>query len=187
VVLCQLRDSKSTLLRFLLVRPLAMVFFFCVLLVPGALTAIATELANGTISLDLDVSPDGITTIASAKWATTGKPIFTDAGLAGDLSSWVPDSLLPGRDETFNPPVWSISQGDNLIIGKATLTLPSAVKVTWVSELAKQGSLFRLHVKYENARRKRLSVQWFPTWSASWTVPTSPDWIRWWDAMSYTG
>src|SRR5262249_55493831 len=187
VGLCQLRDSQSAPLpRVLLFRPLASVFFFLVFLAAGASRVNAAELANDTISLDLEITANGIPTIAGAKWISTGKPIFTDAGLSDGLSAWMPESLLPGRHQTVEPPVWSVSSADRILTARATLSLPSSLKVTWVVELAKQGSLFRLHVDYQNVRSKPVPVQWFPTWSASWALPASPDRIRWWDAMAYT-
>ena len=183
-----LRDSRcwkagSVLHR---ARPVAPAVFFVALLMFGALPAKATDLANDTIRLDLETTSEGIPTIASATWKASGKQIFADAGLAGDLASWVPDSLLPAQNQTFDPAVWSISSADKFIVAKASLSLPSSLKVTWVIELAKSGSLFRLHVDYENTRKKRMPVQWFPAWSASWTVPANPDQIRWWDALAYT-
>src|SRR5262249_10252746 len=146
------------------------VFAFLVLASPGALKANAAELANGTISLDLEVTSDGIPTIAGAKWIATGKPVFADAGFPDGLSAWVPAALLPGRNETFAPPVWSVPAADKLFIARASLSLPSSLKVTWIVELAKQGSLFRLHVDYENKRAKPMAIQWFPCWSASWAL-----------------
>jgi hypothetical protein len=143
-------------------------------------------MANDTIRLELGVTSDGIPTIASANWIATGNPIFTDADIAGGLSSWVPASLLPGPNEALAPAAWSTTQGDKLLVGKASLSLPKGLKVTWVVELAKQGSLFRLHVDYENDRTKAMQVQWFPAWSASWTLDANPNWIRWWDALAYT-
>src|SRR5215471_10726690 len=183
-----LRDSGCSKAGSVLhrARPVAPALFFVALLMFGALPAKAADLANDTIRLDLETTSEGIPTIASATWKASGKQIFADAGLAGDLASWVPDSLLPAQNQTFDPAVWSISSADKFIVAKASLSLPSSLKVTWVIELAKSGSLFRLHVDYENTRKKRMPVQWFPAWSASWTVPANPDQIRWWDALAYT-
>ena len=188
VGLWQLRNSRSSSAgpRVRLSRLLAAVFFFFVFPATGALTARGAELANGTISLDLGVNGDGIPIIAGAKWVATGTPILTDAGLSDDLSSWVPSALLPGHNQELDPPVWSVTAGDKLLIAKASLSLPSGLKVTWVVELVKAGSLFRLHVDYQNNRPKPMPVQWFPAWSASWTLPGNPDRIRWWDALAYT-
>jgi hypothetical protein len=169
-----------------LARPLAAVVLFATLFIFGALPAKATDLANDTIRLDLETTSNGVPVIAGANWKTSGKPIFADTGLAGDLSSWVPDSVLPAQNQTFDPAVWSVTQDDKFIVARASLSLPSSLKVTWVIELAKSGSLFRLHVDYQNARKKRMAIEWFPAWSASWTVPASPDQIRWWDALAYT-
>jgi hypothetical protein len=152
----------------------------------GALPARATDLANDTIRLDLETTSDGIPTIASANWKASGKQIFADTGLADNLASWVPDSLLPAQNQIFEPAAWSISTQDKFIVAKASISLPSALKITWVIELVKSGSLFRLHVDYENGRTKPMAIQWFPAWSASWTVSASPDQIRWWDALAYT-
>ena len=188
VGLCQLRHSQSGRAGLLTImsRPLIAVFFLLGCLLIGPFAANAAELVNDTVRLELGVTSDGIPAIASASWIATGSPIFSDANQAGGLSSWVPASLLPANNQTLETPTWSVSEADKLLIARASLSLPSGLKVTWVVELAKSGSLFRVHVDYENDRKKSMTIPWFPTWSASWTLAANPDRIRWWDALSYT-
>lgn len=162
------------------VRALVLVFASMVALnSPG----LAQELSNPTLRLQLGVTADGIPIIKEAVWEATGQVAFRDAGAPADLSAWVPTALIPTTATA--PPTWNIIEGDDLTTAEATRELANKMQLTWVVELPKQGQLIRLRVRLTNGGKKARAVDWFPAWSAGWTLGGQAQWARWWQALEY--
>src|SRR5436305_3678204 len=60
-----------------------------------AFSAHAEDLTNDSLSLHLNVSPQGVPIIEQAVWLTTGEVVFRDMGNSEGLGAWVPASLIP--------------------------------------------------------------------------------------------
>src|SRR5258708_6327736 len=136
----------------------------------------AAELTNGRLSLELGVTPDGMPVIQQAIWTATGLPAFTEVSSSGDLTAWLPQGLLPSDLSGIGPAAWTLSESDQFFVAEASRALPGKLQVTWVVELAKKCSVFRVHVRLTNASKKRRAVEWFPAWMGSWQVADSPQW-----------
>src|SRR5262249_43932085 len=142
----------------------------------------AQELANGTLRLKLGVNPQGIPTIQEGDWVSTGLPAFKDVSLSGGVDSWLSGYTAQGASAS-DP--WSLSSNDAFLVATASQPLAGRLTITWVVELAKQGSLFRLHVQLTNNSKQAQTIDSFPVWLASWQIPKGPNWVRWWDSISY--
>jgi hypothetical protein len=148
-------------------------------------TSGAAVLSNTYVELNLGTSSTGIPVILGAQDVQTGSPLFDDLGLPEELSAWVPPSLI--TEPNADPAVasWTISDDTDFQIAKATRGLGAGIQITWVVELSKKGSLFRLHVILTNAGSSVTPVDWFPSWNGSWQLPAAATSVRWWDAITY--
>lgn len=66
------------------------------LIVMLAMAAQAQELSNGTLSLRLNVTPEGVPVIEEGVWQSTGATVFRDMGTPEGLRAWLPAPLTPG-------------------------------------------------------------------------------------------
>lgn len=152
-------------------------------LVMLTMAAHAQELSNDTLSLRLNVTPEGIPVIDEAVWKATGQPVFQDMGTPDGLSAWVPSGLIPAAQTA--PPAWVITQGDDLTSAEATCELSNKILITWIVELPNRGQLFRVHIRLTNGGKKAQVVDSFPAWSANWNVAGQSQWARWWKSLEY--
>lgn len=152
-------------------------------LVMLTMAAHAQELSNDTLSLRLNVTPEGIPVIEEAVWQATGQTVFRDMGTPDGLSAWVPSGLIPANQTTL--PVWVITQADDLTTAEATYELSNKILITWIVELPNRGQLFRVHIRLTNGGKKAQVVDSFPAWSANWNVAGQSEWARWWKSLEY--
>jgi len=170
--------SKSPLILFLLI-----LFAFCLAPAQAKADSRSTALANDAVQLNLGFSSAGIPTVLSAQKLKTGDLIFSDAGEPGGISAWFQHSLSVSSQSA--QPAWTTSANDDFIVAQASLSLTKALVATWVVELAKHGSLFRLHVTLSNTGRNKQSVTLYPAWNASWALSGPPSTVEWWDALTF--
>jgi hypothetical protein len=145
----------------------------------------SVQLANDTIQLNLGVSGAGVPVIESAQKIKTSDSLLSDAGEPSGLSGWFPHGLVPNAKVIASPALWTTSESDDFFVAQASLTLAKGLTATWVVELAKKGSLFRMHVMLANNGAKKQSIASYPVWNASWNLPASPGNLRWWDALTF--
>src|SRR5215467_10894080 len=103
------------------------------------------ELSNDTIRLQLGESPDGIPMIEEAVWLETGQAAFRRVEGSGILSDWFADSLIQNNKLNGSGSPWEITESPSFYTAEATRRFASGLEVTWVAELARTGSLIRLH------------------------------------------
>jgi hypothetical protein len=143
------------------------------------------QLANDTIQLNLGVSSAGVPVIESAQKIETGDSLFSDAGEPSGLSGWFPHGLVPNAKASVTSALWTASESNDFLVAQASLNLAKGLTATWVVELARTGSLFRMHVMLVNNGPKKQSIASYPVWNASWTLPAGPGTLRWWDALTF--
>jgi len=147
-------------------------------------TAGAAALANKTLRLELGVNSSGLPAITQGVWSATNQTAFTNVD-SSDLSAWLPEALIPSDGLKVKPDPWKVTQSDGFIVGEACGSLADGLKITWVVELSKYSSLFRVHVRLANKGEMSQSVEWFPAWTGTWQTPDGADWIRWWEALTF--
>ena len=158
--------------------------FFCACWLSVLVLAVnGAELNNGTIKLELSSDSNGVPFIKQGVWVDSGSQAFSDVGPPDGLSSWVPDRFV--SDHMHGPVYWRMTSDANFLRGEAMRTLPGGLRVTWVVELAKEGSLFRLHVRMKNVGREAMSIEWFPAWVATLDLGGGDTYARWWRALSF--
>src|SRR5437868_12422732 len=148
-----------------------------------AFSAHAEDVRNDTLTLHLNVSPEGIPIIEQAVWLATGEVAFRDLGTPEGLGAWVPASLIPTTPTA--PTAWTITEGDTFTTAEASRELVNKIIITWIVELPKQGQLFRLRIRLTNGGKKARAIDWFPAWSANWQVNGQAQWARWWQSLEY--
>lgn len=147
-------------------------------------TAGAAALANKTLRLELGVNSSGLPAITQGVWSATNQTAFTNVD-SSDLSAWLPEALIPSDGLKVKPDPWKVTQSDGFIVGEACGSLADGLKITWVVELSKYSSLFRVHVRLANKGEMSQAVEWFPAWTGTWQTPDGADWIRWWEALTF--
>jgi alpha-galactosidase len=113
----------------------------------------------------------------------SGIQAFADVGSPDGLASWVPERFI--SDHMHGPVFWRLTSDANFLRGEATRTLPGGLRVTWVAELAKEGSLFRLHVRMKNIGKEAMDIEWFPAWVVTLDLGGGNTYARWWRALSF--
>lgn len=146
--------------------------------------ASAGELSNKTFRLELGVNSSGVPVITRGVWTATNQAAFTNVD-ASDLSAWLPEALIPADGLRVKADPWKVTQSDGFIEGAACGYLDNGLKITWVVELAKHSSLFRVHVRVANKGEMAQPVEWFPAWTGTWQAPDGADWIRWWEPLTF--
>jgi hypothetical protein len=146
-------------------------------------TTPAADLTNDLLTLRLAVTAEGVPAIKEVLWRVSGRAAFRDTGTPAGLNAWVPEALLP---TTPTPaPEWIIKTGDTFITAEATRELANKISMTWVIDLPKRGSLFRLRVRLTNRGQLPQDVEWVPAWAANWDLGEPALWMRWWQALDY--
>lgn len=169
----------------ILFRRFAALCFCLILTASFARAAYTAELSNETIRLTLGRTATGLPLIEKAEWVETGSLVFADLGATNEWGAWLPEELIPGPEDKIKSIGWRVTEDSHFFIAKTYRDLPSGIKIIWVVELAKQGSLFRLRVKLKNSSLQSQSIDWFPAWAAAWDAGESARWVRWWDSLSY--
>lgn len=192
------RDAEMTESSRRLVFPFSTVFNFvlsdnrrlssfllsgvcCLLLIS---TAAATDLSNKAFRLELGVNSSGVPVITKGVWTATNQTAFTNVD-ASDLSAWLPQALIPTDGLKLKPVAWKVTESDGFLAGEACGYLAAGLKITWVVELSKYSSLFRVHVCLANKGEMSQPVEWFPAWTGTWQTPDGVDWIRWWEPLTF--
>lgn len=141
-------------------------------------------LSNDTVQLRLGVGAQGTPVIEDAAWVESRQRIFTAAPREDGLRAWVPDNLIP-REPLTAPASWRISEDDIFARAEVERPLAGGMHVTWVVELAKSGSLFRMSARMANKGDTAISVDWFPCWNARWAIAGGFESVRWWKALTF--
>ena len=165
-------------------RRAAMFFYLACVMLCGS-GAHAAELRNDSIRLGLDVTENGVPRISEASWLATGNKIFTAAETTGGFSDWLPEALTSTSGVTQTHVRWYVSERSRYFRAVASRDFSDGLTVTWVVELAKTGTLFRVHVRMKNFGTQTLSVKWFPAWTAKWNVADGAKWARWWQPLDF--
>src|SRR5437868_5859845 len=105
-----------------------------------AFSAHAEDVRNDTLTLHLNVSPEGIPIIEQAVWLATGEVAFRDLGTPEGLGAWVPASLIPTTPTAIPttptaPTAWTITEGDTFTTAEASRELVNKITITWIVEL----------------------------------------------------
>ena len=176
--------------RFNLVGRLILGIFVCLISIcaaskPAKAAGQEAQLTNDLIELDLAVDAQGVPVISTAKRIRTGETLFSDAGVAGGLSAWLPGSLITASRADSSTISWTLSEDTDFNVAQATLGLGKGLSATWVVELIKHGTLFRMHVILANNGARSVPVQTYPAWVASWQLPSPSPTLRWWDSLTF--
>jgi alpha-galactosidase len=141
------------------------------------------ELSNGALTLRLGVNSAGVPFVASAAWCGKDAPLFeartTESGWAGRA----PEGLHPEDGHTEG---WRRVDDPVFLRAESNRVLAKGLTMTFIVELAREGSLFRQFVRMANTGDESRPVEWFPVASLSWAAPGKSDWVRWWSALSFT-
>jgi hypothetical protein len=148
-----------------------------------ASSAVALDLSNGVIKLDLEVNAEGVPYIAEAVWCDGGESIFREAAPDRTIAAWTPPGL--GNDKS-GPAVWQQISASPWARAEACRGLAGGSMMTWVVELPPDSSMLRMHVRvHAIAASAPKPVEWFPVWTASWTIPGGVPSVRWWEALTF--
>jgi len=148
-------------------------------------------LDNQTLALTLGVDTDGIPLIQHAEWRGKGQasggpePLLEGIPVRNALAAWLPSGVIPKAPLGTPSVPWRLTDDTVFHRAEATRPLGGGLRITWVIELAKRGSLFRTHVRLANEGKRRLRVEWFPAWTASWRLADNVEWVRGWEALSF--
>jgi melibiase-like protein len=153
----------------------------------GAATpsALGEDLDNGTLRLKLGFNAAKIPIIEAAEWTNTGETVFTDSGSSSDLTDWLPQDLVQPDGRRHFTSQWRNRDDAHFLIREVTKELPNHMRMMWTVELAREGALFRLHVRLKNADAEPRAVAWFPGWTAEWDVTEGVKWVRRWASLRY--
>ncbi len=147
----------------------------------GAAMSHASELTNGTVALTLDVNRDGTPYVAGASWCGGGK-IVRETEVARGINAWVPENLIDAKGETC---AWQPVDNPSFFRAEASRALADGLRMTWVVDLAKEGSLFRTQIRLSNDGTLAKAVEWYPVWIGSWKAPGQCARLRYWRALSF--
>ncbi|MBN1345344.1 MAG: alpha-galactosidase [Phycisphaerae bacterium] len=149
-----------------------------------AIATLLTELRGGDLTLKLGLDRAGIPVVKQAQWSADRHTVFEAADLADGMKAWLPADLLPTAPLAGDPS-WRISDDPVFRRASASRDLPGNLRITWVVELAKRGSILRMHVELANRGDRPKAVEWFPGWTASWQVPEGVSSVRAWRSLSF--
>jgi len=143
------------------------------------------DLDNGTLRLKLGFNAARIPIIEQAEWVGTGEIVFTDSASTSDLGDWLPQDLIQPDGRRHFTSQWRNRDDSNFFVREVTKELPNQWRMMWTVELARQGALFRLHVRLKNTGNEPRGVEWFPGWTAQWDVADGVKWVRRWGSLRY--
>jgi len=150
-----------------------------------------SELNNGEICIRLG-SFEGIPSIREIRWTQSDDRILSREKSAQTLSAWVPESLVPEDFEQTTTAqdqasvAWQRTDDDVFLRAEARRSLALDTEATWIAELARKGSIIRLHVRLTNRGNGAAPIEWFPAWTASWNVPGAKV-LRGWRSLTFAG
>ena len=141
------------------------------------------ELSNKSVKLLLGHTPEGAPRLLSCRDFVSGEELFSDLEPEASLDQWIPASLRHKPAITGN---WQRNDNRNFLRAESVCELPGGIKFTWIAELDRESSLIRLSVKLSNRGNLPVMVDWFPAWSAAWSVTGEAESLHYWDALSFT-
>lgn len=146
-------------------------------------SAATVELVNKTVNLLLGHTLNGAPRLVSCRWMESGEILFRDIEPDANLSKWVPEAF---RDKPVKMNGWQRIDDKNFFRAESKCEFDGGFVMTWVAELDRKSSLIRLSVRASNQGSKPLRIDWFPAWSATWSVRGNPDTLHYWEPLSYT-
>lgn len=136
-------------------------------------------LANDAVQIRLGFPEEGRPGITAVSWPDSDKPLLAShTGAAEDA----PLSLLPSQT---GPAAWKESEDEFFRRAECERPLANETTLAYVVELARHGTLMRLHFRMTNHGAKPCSVESFPILNARWDVPGLRS-IRGWRALQFT-
>lgn len=141
------------------------------------------ELSNNSVKLLLGHTPEGAPRLLSCRNVVSGEELFRDTGPDAKLDQWIPASLKGKPAGSGN---WRRKDNKNFLRAESVCELPGGIKFTWIAELDRESPLIRLSVRLSNQGSQPVSVDWFPAWSAAWSVTGEAEALHYWDALSFT-
>ncbi len=148
-------------------------------------------LGDRMLALKLGVDTEGSALIRQAAWGPEARPthrarrLLEGLSVPDGLGAWVPADILPAPIAGSRTAEWRITEGNVFRRAKLTRDLSDGLTLTWVVELAKQGTSFRMHVRLANGGNRARSVEWFPGWTGRWRLPGGVARVRGWRALSF--
>ncbi|MBN2309344.1 MAG: hypothetical protein JXR94_10255, partial [Candidatus Hydrogenedentes bacterium] len=142
----------------------------------------AERLGNGSVELNLGTTDSGVPCILSAAWKESGRAVFHEADTGRALDAWAPADLVPAGPAGA---AWRRVEHPVFERAEAACTLNGGLVMTWVVDLAREGSLFRAHIRLTNDGPAAKAVAWYPVWAAAWDLPGAAHTVRWWKALSF--
>jgi len=146
-------------------------------------SATTAELNNETVNLILGHTPHGAPRLVSCRWVESGEILFSDIETEADLGNWVPGSL---KSKPVKINGWRHIDDNTFLRAESECELSEGIVMTWVAELDRKSSLIRLSVRAENRGNKPVKADWFPAWSATWSLAGKADTLHYWESLSFT-
>jgi hypothetical protein len=138
-------------------------------------------LDNGVMQLRLSADDAPVPSISSATRSDSDEQLFTEAFPARGLEAWVPGDLIPAEPRA-GP--WRRVEHPVFLQAETTRPLAHGLAMTWVVQLAREGSSFRTQVGLANTGNAPVAVEWFPGWNAMWRLQGMRT-VRRWRSLSY--
>src|ERR1700686_1066831 len=82
-------------------------------------SANAAELTNASFRIELGTSSSGLPIITQGIWVKTNTPAFTGADDAADLTSWLPDGLIPAGGVRVKSDPWRLTENGSFVVSEA--------------------------------------------------------------------
>lgn len=130
-------------------------------------SAVGMELSNGSVSVHLGLSEEGLPCISSVRFLPLGPTVLRETQAESRRAAW----------ET--------TEDSHLYRAKAEYLGPAGLPATRVVELTKDGSLIRTFVELSNPGSAPVSVETYPVWKASWSLPERKRTFTGWRALSF--
>ena len=137
-------------------------------------------LRNESMQLDLTTTPGGAPKIQRAVFFEDGKLIFENHSPYYFMQNWSPQEL----NTLTIKPAWEFESDALFERARFSVDLENGLVRTHVVELAKEGTLFRIHMTLENTGVDSIHVDWYPVWKTTWDIPGN-QWMKSWDALTY--
>lgn len=141
-----------------------------------------TALTNKVVKLLLGHTPEGAPRLLSCQKAGSGEELFSDLEPEAGLDNWIPASLMNKPVKTGG---WQRNDDQNFLRAESVCELPGGITFTRIAELDRESSLIRLSVKLSNQGNQPLKADWFPVWSAAWSVTGTTGTLQYWEALSF--
>jgi hypothetical protein len=140
------------------------------------------ELSNKAVKLLLGHTPEGAPLLLSCQKVASGEVLFRDIEPEADLGKWIPVSLM---SEPVKIRDWQRNDDQNFLRAESVCELSGGITFTWITELDRESSLIRLSVKLSNHGTQPVKADWFPVWSAAWSVTGTGCTLQYWEALSF--